>query len=822
MQKKITTIIIAFACCLTLCGQGTNTLYFMEEATSERLMQNPAFVPECKSYFDFILLPHIDLKAGENFLTVSDIVYSQNGKTVNAFSNEKTLDKLYKRMTSRTPRENFRFRLNILNFGVQVKPKHYFIFEMNLVADESLYLPKGMFDFLLHGMPDADGINSFDFKTLGVYTDLYASLGLGYSGYLSKKVTFGAKAKFLAGLANISTDIKSLSLDASRENWTLNSEAFVRAATAVPIEFQTTTDGRIDFKQKMTPHFDQIKPAGYGAAIDLGVTYEPIPYLKLSAAVTDLGMIHWTKQMNIKGSINGQYTIDRIIEDYSLGDTAGIQTSKQIKEFGDKISQDVKVEESDAYNTMLNAKFNAGIEYGILKNKISFGIVNQLTFNNYHVYDEVTVAVNFRPSKYFKAAVSYSCLDGRLGTLGLGLNLNLGALTMFIAADYIPITWTRVTSQEKNLNMPMPDRLQTFNLQAGMSFNIHRFARDKDRDGVYDKNDHCEDTDMDMLRSKCKKTKDKDIVDRDGCPYDTDNDGVADCADKCPGTPEGALVDECGCTIDTDNDGIDDNNDKCPDTPEGVEVDSQGCPLDEDNDGVPDYLDQCKNTPNGVEVDTTGCPYDTDRDGVPDYLDQCPETPEGVAVNDKGCAMDEDLDGVPDFRDQCHDTPRGVIVDENGCPLDRDDDGVPDYLDQCPDEQGPASNNGCPELTEVRELFKKAMTGIQFETGKATIKKSSYGILNKIAEMLSIDNSYNLEINGHTDNVGDPEKNLNLSRERAESVRNYLIGRGIAAERLKSEGYGDTQPIADNSTKKGREQNRRVEFNIVYEKISYQ
>ncbi|MCQ2332748.1 MAG: OmpA family protein [Paludibacteraceae bacterium] len=237
---------------------------------------------------------------------------------------------------------------------------------------------------------------------------------------------------------------------------------------------------------------------------------------------------------------------------------------------------------------------------------------------------------------------------------------------------------------------------------------------------------------------------------------------------------------------------------------------------------MPDYLDQCKNTPNGVEVDTTGCPYDTDRDGVPDYLDQCPETPEGVAVNDKGCAMDEDLDGVPDFRDQCHDTPRGVIVDENGCPLDRDDDGVPDYLDQCPDEQGPASNNGCPELTEVRELFKKAMTGIQFETGKATIKKSSYGILNKIAEMLSIDNSYNLEINGHTDNVGDPEKNLNLSRERAESVRNYLIGRGIAAERLKSEGYGDTQPIADNSTKKGREQNRRVEFNIVYEKISYQ
>lgn len=822
MKKKILIITIATICCLTAWGQGTNTLYFMEEATTERNMENPAFVPECKSYFDFILLPHIDFKTGENFLTISDLLYSKNGKTVNALNNDATLDKLYKRITQSTPRENFRFRQNILNFGFQVKPKHYLIFELNLVADQSLYLPNGLFDLLLHGTANPDGVNSFDLKSLGIYTDVYASLGLGYSGYLSKKVTFGAKAKFLAGLANISTDVKSLSMDISRDNWTLNSEAFIKAATAVPIEFQTTTDGRIDFNKKLNPQWNKIQPAGYGAAIDLGVTYEPIPYLKLSAAVTDLGMIHWAKQMNIKGSITGNYSIDRIIDDYTVGDSAGPQISEQLNNFGEQIKQDVKVEESDAYNTMLNAKFNAGIEYGILKNKISFGVVNQLTFNNYHVYDEVTVAVNFRPCKYFKAAVSYSCLDGRLGTLGLGLNLNLGALTMFIVADYIPITWSNITSQEKNINLTLPDRFQTLNLQAGMTFNIHRFARDKDRDGVYDKNDHCEDTDMDMLRSKCKKAKDKDIVNRDGCPYDTDNDGVADCFDKCPGTPEGALVDEFGCVIDTDNDGIDDNKDECPNTPEGVEVDSKGCPLDEDNDGVPDYLDQCKGTPNGVIVDTLGCPYDMDNDGVPDYLDQCPDTPEGVAVNDNGCAMDEDLDGVPDYLDQCHDTPRGVIVDVNGCPLDSDNDGVPDYLDQCPKEQGPASNNGCPELTEVRELFKKAMTGIQFETGKATIKKSSYGILNKIAEMLSIDESYNLEINGHTDNVGDSEKNLKLSKERAEAVRLYLIKRGIAAERMKSEGFGDTQPIADNSTKKGREQNRRVEFNIVYEKISYQ
>lgn len=79
---------------------------------------------------------------------------------------------------------------------------------------------------------------------------------------------------------------------------------------------------------------------------------------------------------------------------------------------------------------------------------------------------------------------------------------------------------------------------------------------------------------------------------------------------------------------------------QCPsygEVPAGVAVDAEGCPLDSDGDGVPDYRDQCPGTPAGVEVDANGCPLDSDNDGVPDYRDQCPNTPAGVEVNALGC-----------------------------------------------------------------------------------------------------------------------------------------------------------------------------------------
>jgi len=107
---------------------------------------------------------------------------------------------------------------------------------------------------------------------------------------------------------------------------------------------------------------------------------------------------------------------------------------------------------------------------------------------------------------------------------------------------------------------------------------------------------------------KCSNVPPCCIVDEDGCPIDSDKDGVCDGCDKCPNTPLGCIVDKDGCPIDSDKDGVCDGLDKCPNTPLGCIVDKDGCPIDSDKDGVCDGLDKCPGTPAGVKVDKDGCP----------------------------------------------------------------------------------------------------------------------------------------------------------------------------------------------------------------------
>ncbi|MCQ2342750.1 MAG: OmpA family protein [Paludibacteraceae bacterium] len=288
-------------------------------------------------------------------------------------------------------------------------------------------------------------------------------------------------------------------------------------------------------------------------------------------------------------------------------------------------------------------------------------------------------------------------------------------------------------------------------------------------------------------------------------------------------------VDATGCPIDSDGDGVPDYMDDCPGTPTEAYglIDSTGCPIDSDKDGVPDYRDKCVTLPEAVEhVDSLGCDKDSDKDGVPDYLDQCPDTkPEAVQfVDSLGCDKDSDGDGVPDYMDECPTTQEAIgHVDEKGCDKDSDGDGVPDYKDECPTVAGPTANKGCPVIQkEVRNLLKKAMQGIQFESGKAIIKKNSYTILDQIAHIFTENPNYVVEVQGHTDNTGNEAMNKKLSQDRADAVRDYLVRAGVDEHRLTAVGYGQEKPIADNATKAGRALNRRVEFDITFEQVTYE
>jgi len=270
------------------------------------------------------------------------------------------------------------------------------------------------------------------------------------------------------------------------------------------------------------------------------------------------------------------------------------------------------------------------------------------------------------------------------------------------------------------------------------------------------------------------------------------------------GAPNAEAKVDCKCELfDRDSDGIIDRFDLCPDTPGTLQA--RGCP-DKDWDGIPDKLDKCPDIFGSARFE--GCP-DTDGDGIPDNEDSCVNVPGQKQYN--GCS-DIDGDGIPDYKDDCV-TIKG-LKQFNGCP-DSDGDSIPDSKDKCPREPGPKWNQGCPEIKEsVKKIFEQALSGIQFQTAKSIILAKSFPILDNVVKVCKENPTYYLIINGHTDNQGDDDKNMKLSDDRANSVRLYLIKKGVSMGRLESHGYGETQPIDTNDTPEGRSKNRRVEFKV--------
>ena len=178
------------------------------------------------------------------------------------------------------------------------------------------------------------------------------------------------------------------------------------------------------------------------------------------------------------------------------------------------------------------------------------------------------------------------------------------------------------------------------------------------------------------------------------------------------------------------------------------------------------------------------CINDSDRDGVSDGKDQCPGTPAGTAVDTKGCTVqgvvDSDGDGVLDEVDACPESPVGMQIDATGC------------------------------------LISQTVTlkAIQFPSGSAQLTGDARAALDQVARTLKSQPNLDVQITGHTDSQGNDNFNLVLSQQRAESVRQRLIRKGVEPGRLQAVGQGETLPVADNETDAGRRENRRVEFKV--------
>ena len=490
--------------------------------------------------------------------------------------------------------------------------------------------------------------------------------------------------------------------------------------------------------------------------------------LAVGFSVIDIGRVKFAKPGNVRN-----YTAD--IQGWDVKNS-GITSVATFDSVLHSRPANFTADQANSFQIWLPTRFNLFLDWEIYKGlgvNLNSTISPVMAKNDNQVHYPSSVSLTPRYDwKWIGVYVPMSYNE--YGNFGAGFGVRLGPLFV-TSSNLITMLGGKTTAAA--------------NIQAGVKITIPNLRqRDHDKDGVSNKKDKCK-----KLKGTCATH---------GCP-DRDGDGVTDDIDQCPDVPGPAATHGCP---DRDSDGVYDMNDSCPDVAGPKEL--NGCP-DADGDGIIDKYDECPTEKGPKELN--GCP-DRDGDGVADKYDACPDVPGDKAH--KGCP-DTDGDGLYDNEDSC---PRVKgPIENHGCPWpDTDGDGIFDKDDACPTVFGVIENHGCPALSKKEiETVKYAFDNLEFETGKDIIRTKSYLSLNGLAKLL-IDKGYGLKIEGHTDNVGKPEMNMELSLKRANSVKKYLMDKGVDGSKLETAGYGLTKPIADNKTAEGRQKNRRVEMTITF------
>ena len=849
MKKIISVVSTILVTVSSAFAQMPSTLYFMDQNPLIHNF-NPSFQPADKMYIGMPGLSLVSVNAGNSKLAFEDIYVPRtiDGKnTTVLFLHPEASNEIRNVMNTMSPRDRIfaDYNVQLLNFGMRIKEKSYVSFSLSNKMEMNTIIPRELFKAAL--MSEENGSQSEYSFGLGKFSstmNCYTELAFGYSYAFSDKFQVGGKLKYLIPHVGYRTDFKDMDLYVSKDEWRFTGEGEIDASMP-GLEIYQDEEGKIDsvdFSDDVKAK-DFTKSKGAGLALDLGVTYYPIRSVKLSASLLDLGFVHYSKELHkVKKENDFIYNgLKYNIEDIHERDSANLWDP-----YREMIDNMYVVDENEGYTSMLTAKALLGAEYSFFENKMSVGALSKTYFLRGCVSEEIMLAYNYRPCRIVEATASYTVTNGMFSNIGLGVNLNLGPVNFFLAADQIPLRYA------KGGGKAIPTRTRAANFALGLNF---------------------------LIRDKEKEEKNRLSW------MDSDKDGVSDLDDKCNDTPEGIEVDAHGCPKDSDGDGVPDYMDQCHDSLTGKKVDAKGCALDSDGDGVPDYKDQCHNPNTGGLVDEFGCPSDVDGDGVPDYLDKCNLTPIGAPVDANGCPKDSDKDGVPDYLDKCPDTPLDTKVDENGCPTavvdsaaavapvevkndtkpaatpattttkpvatpaakpvatpaakpatttakpaakpastpavkTSDNSMIADrYNDLTPEEYAAnrpqARHYTVTENGVEYEVFEAPTCNILFDSSMAIVRNRMLPDITKVCNTLKNKPNTSVIILGHTDSDCTNEKNLALSVKRAQAVKRVMLKKGIDESRIVARGFGETKPVISNRTSVGRSQNRRAEVIVV-------
>lgn len=473
-MKSIAKYLLALVAmvCLPLQAQEVNTLYFLHNAPMRHII-NPAFQPQNNVYIVLPAIGYTTMSMGNNALTMKDLIFQDptTGKTITAL-HPNAEGQLWNKLPS-IMNINTNLQVNLLSFGAQVaKGKGYFHVNLSERIGLGIDLPKSMFGPLL-----GQSLNNINLNSLNIGAMMYTEAALGYSHIINEHWTVGAKVKILAGHAYARGHFSELGLNSSQESTILRGNGTIQVAGLVDTQMlQSLLDGT-GLPSNYFPDqvIQNVKPAGYGGALDMGVSYKPFKFMEVNAAVTDLGFIYWQKGgssiISMDTTFNGLG--DLKYEDYT-DQNGNFQTDAFMSDLTENMGEYLNAlhihnPTNKPFTNMLTANLRVGVDFSVWKERIAVGIHSRTQFyNNQQVAEELIVGAAFRPFKSLNIAASYSLLNGHLSNFGGALSISPGGgIMLTLAADYIPTNFAAY--QLEDMEILLPYETGRFNFAMGLA-----------------------------------------------------------------------------------------------------------------------------------------------------------------------------------------------------------------------------------------------------------------------------------------------------------------------------------------------------------------
>lgn len=439
--------------------------YFIDNSLNRNKM-NPAFTPR-SNYFQLPAIGNISFGAVSN-LDIPTFLYPMNGELVTFLNSQVSVEEFEKRLPSH-PHMDMETSVNLINFGFYTEQKSFWTVDVGIKAGLDADLPADLFLFLKKGTGTSG--QSYNIANINAYASASLQAAVGYSRDIIKGLRVGAKLRFIAPMAYAALNLENVRLTTGKDKWTVETEGYVHAAIQ-GLDVDLPQD-------EMAPEvgFDMERMlknkvlAGFGYSVDLGAEYildlpgTLFDGISVSAAVTDLGLVHYKKDAVNSFSTNGK--LEWVgFQDVAMEDMDDFKTS--LDDFSSK-AKDLLNLKKEASNSLVRStmpNIYVGVEVPFLWRRMSAGLLYSGRFSHSYYRNELTASLNITPLKWFALGVNYSFLN-TARTIGGILELTPKAgVNFFLGFDYLPAAFAPAPMVAEGMILPMSMRM---NCNFGLS-----------------------------------------------------------------------------------------------------------------------------------------------------------------------------------------------------------------------------------------------------------------------------------------------------------------------------------------------------------------